>query len=54
MTLTLKLKKKNVIVNQTDANLVETFPFQHNKNEFQHSDLGNLATEPYRPILNVS
>ena len=50
----IEIIEKNFIVNQTDANLVEIFPFPHNKNELQHSDLGNLATGPYGPILNVS
>lgn len=45
----LEIVEKDVIVNQSDANCVETIA-----NELQHSDLGNLTTGPYRPVLNVS
>jgi len=48
------VEKDDVIVNQTDTDFVETLPFQHNENNLQHSDLGNLATGPCRPVLNVS
>jgi len=45
----LEIVEKDVIVNQSDANCVEALA-----NELQHSYLGNLTTEPYRPLLNVS
>ncbi|CAI6365209.1 unnamed protein product [Macrosiphum euphorbiae] len=47
------VEKDDVIVNQTDTDFVETLPFQHNENNLQHSDLGNLATGPCRPVLNI-
>jgi len=40
----IEIIEKYVIVNQTEAKFVETLPFQHNKHELQHSDLGDLAT----------
>ncbi|KAL4119197.1 hypothetical protein QTP88_012041 [Uroleucon formosanum] len=47
------VEKDDIIVNQTVINFVQTLPFQQNENKLQHSDLGNLATGPYRPVLNA-
>ncbi|KAL4103667.1 hypothetical protein QTP88_019018 [Uroleucon formosanum] len=48
------VEKDDIIVNRTVTNFIETLPFQHNKNKLQHSNLGNLATGPYRPVLNLN